>query len=101
MREFVELAREALAQARRIQVVLRESRALIEVHAVGLAPCGNPAVYGWQVSESGVMAADGAGWKLLPLTDAVECCLGTERSLAPRLGYRPEATGLAEVWFQY
>jgi hypothetical protein len=60
---------------------------VVEVHAVGVSTAGNPVMRVWQ-ARGGSVSNEPGGWKLMRLDEALGVALLTERSLAPRTGYK-------------
>lgn len=60
----------------------------VEVHAVGFTKDDDAVMRVWQIA-GGSDSNEPVGWKLLPVDEAVEAVVTTERSMAPRAGYSP------------
>jgi hypothetical protein len=59
----------------------------VEVHAVGWGSEGQLLMRVWQI-QGGSVSNEPIGWKLLRLDETVGFALLTERSGAPRVGYK-------------
>jgi hypothetical protein len=72
---------------------------IVEVHAVGTSTAGNPVMRAWQV-RGGSVSNEPVGWKLMRLDEAAGAALTTERSLAPRPGYKQGDRGMTRIFCQ-
>jgi hypothetical protein len=79
------VACDALEQAKCLQIEYESFARIVEVHRVGVSPCGDHILSGWQIR-----GRDGerAGWKLLNLEEPISLTLTDIPSLAPRPDYR-------------
>ena len=59
----------------------------VEVHAVGISTADHPVMRCWQL-RGGSKSHEPVGWKLLRLDEIAGVALTTEKSLAPRKGYK-------------
>lgn len=60
---------------------------VVEVHAVGVSSAGHDVMRVWQV-RGGSVSNEPVGWKLLRLDEAVGVAVLSERSSAPRPGFK-------------
>lgn len=69
---------------------------VVEVHAVGVSTARNPVMRVWQV-RGGSVHNEPVGWKLMRLDEALGVALLSERSAAPRPGYKPGDKGMQTI----
>jgi hypothetical protein len=69
---------------------------VVEVHACGYTREDNPVMRVWQVHGGGVRN-EPIGWKLLSLDEALGLAILSEKSDAPRLGYKRGDKAMARI----
>ena len=85
--------KEALASARRLSICYNGTCRTVEVHAVGISKSGNAIMRAWQL-ENG----EPAGWKLFSVDKITQIAtLEDQTSEAPRPGYKPNDSAMAEI----
>lgn len=80
-------AKDALRQARVLDLVYDGARRTVEVHAVGYDKDGHVLMRCWQVA-GGSARGERAGWKLMRLDKGFDPHVGSGASAAPRRGYK-------------
>ena len=69
---------------------------VVEVHACGYTKENHAVMRVWQV-RGGSVSNEPVGWKMLRLDETVGLALLSERSLAPRLGYRRGDKSISQI----
>lgn len=69
---------------------------VVEVHCVGITTKDNLGMRVWQV-RGGSESNEPVGWKLLLLEEATGASLTTEKSQAPRQGYKRGDKGMKRI----
>jgi hypothetical protein len=72
----------------------------VEVHAVGVTKDDNDVMRVWQVA-GGSVSNEPVGWKLLRLDEATGANLTSQKSLAPRPGYKRGDRAMERVTAQF
>lgn len=84
---WVQTACDALRSGRVLQLRYDGYTRDVEVHAVGATKDSNDVMRVWQVA-GGSVSNEPVGWKLLRLDEATGAFITTQKSLAPRFGYK-------------
>lgn len=87
---------EALTKGVCLELMYNGYSRIVEVHCVGITTKGNPGMRVWQV-RGGSVSNEPVGWKMLLLDEAVGAQLTTEKSQAPRTGYKPGDKGMRSI----
>jgi hypothetical protein len=93
------IACDALTLNKRLQLNYKGHVRTLEVHSVGVATKGHPAILAFQV-EGGSNSTEQQGWKFLNLDEATSVTILDEASEAPRNGYRGGVRGMIEIFAQ-
>lgn len=78
---------EALRSGQCLEIRYHGFSRVVEVHTCGVSTADNRAMRVWQV-RGGSESNEPVGWKLLLLDDAVSFGILSEKSSAPRHGYK-------------
>ena len=76
---------DAIEQGKCLEIRYESYTRIVEVHRVGVSPCGDHILSGWQIRGPG---SERVGWKLLNLEEPISLTLTDIPSLAPRPDYR-------------
>lgn len=87
---------EALTKGVCLELKYNGFNRIVEVHCVGVTTKGNPGMRVWQV-RGGSESNEPVGWKMLLLDEAVGAVLTTEKSQAPRPGFKRGDKGMQSI----
>lgn len=88
-----QVACDALAQGKCLQLTYDRFSRVVEVHCVGRSAEGHDLMRVWQV-RGGSKSGENVGWKLLHLDEALGAVVIDEDSQAPRPGYNRNDTAM-------
>jgi len=76
---------DAIEQGKCLEIRYENFSRIVEIHRVGVSPCGGHIISGWQIRGP---VSERVGWKLLSLEEALDLKLTDISSHAPRPDYR-------------
>lgn len=68
----------------------------VEVHAIGITKDHHEIMLVWQVT-GGSVSNEPVGWKMLRLDEATGASLTSQKSLAPRIGYKRDNKAMQRI----